>query len=342
MSDNNDKHIESASLDEALEFIYKLIYSTSLPLKPDLLKENDKLSRIYDYLVELRGVVSAFSKGDFSPDIKIKGFLGGSLKNLQANLCHLIWQVEMVASGDFSQRVEFMGEFATAFNSMVVRLHRSLEDLRQQEELLTSFTENLKQEIAVRIKAEEALRLSEERYKALATLDPLTGQYNRRQFFHLAIAEFARIQRCKGIMSLCMLDVDMFKKFNDTYGHLNGDICLRHIAEISRASLRKMDIQGRYGGEEFIFIFPETDHDNGMLVAERLRSTLASTPVKLEDGKEVFVTASIGLTEVRGDNMNPDVEQASRDSIQAADDALYKAKADGRNRVVSSRDVKAA
>ena len=324
--------------DESLDLIYRLIFSTSTPEATELVENNEQFSQIYDYLVELRQIVISFAKGDFTRDVKLKGFLGGSLKNLQANLRHLSWQVEMVAAGDFSQRVDFMGEFSTAFNSMVVRLHQSLEDLRQQEELLTSFTESLKQEIAVRIKAEEALRISEERYRTLAALDPLTGQYNRRHFFKLAISEVARLKRNNGFMTLCMLDVDFFKKFNDNYGHLNGDLCLQQLSTIASSAMRQMDVMGRYGGEEFIFLFPETGNEDGLQVAERLRSSVEETPIELNDGKKVNITVSIGVATIEGSKVISKPEMVLREAIQAADTALYKAKAEGRNKVVNSLD----
>ena len=158
-----------SELDKLTQLLQGLLISRSVPALPKEFENNKSVIEIYDYLVVLRELVAAYAKGEFLSDHKLKGYIGGSLKALQGNLSHLCWQVEMVAAGDFSQRVEFMGEFATAFNTMVVRLHRSLEDLRQHEELLTSFTdtESLKQEIAVRIKAEEALRISEERYRTL-------------------------------------------------------------------------------------------------------------------------------------------------------------------------------
>ena len=317
--------------DESLDLIYRLIFSTSTPEATELVENNEQFSQIYDYLVELRQIVISFAKGDFTRDVKLKGFLGGSLKNLQANLRHLSWQVEMVAAGDFSQRVDFMGEFSTAFNSMVVRLHQSLEDLRQQEELLTSFTESLKQEIAVRIKAEEALRISEERYRTLAALDPLTG-------LKLAISEVARLKRNNGFMTLCMLDVDFFKKFNDNYGHLNGDLCLQQLSIIASSAMRQMDVMGRDGGEEFIFLFPETGNEDGLQVAERLRSSVEETPIELNDGKKVNITVSIGVATIEGSKVISKPEMVLREAIQAADTALYKAKAEGRNKVVNSLD----
>ena len=328
-----------SELDQLIQLLNGLLMGASTPAMPKDLENNKKIKKIYDYMVVLRELVASYAKGEFSADRELKGYIGGSLKALQGNLRHLSWQVEMVAAGDFSQRVEFMGEFAIAFNSMVVRLHRSLEDLRQHEELLTSFTESLKEEIAVRIKAEEALRISEERYRTLSAQDPLTGQYNRRHFFNLAISEFSRLKRNNGTLTLCMMDVDHFKNFNDTYGHLNGDLALQQLGKISADSLRQMDFLGRYGGEEFIFLLPETDHDLGMQIAERLRNSIAATPVKLENGKSANITVSIGLTAVDGKSITGKPNSALREAIQTADNALYKAKADGRNRVVSCKQL---
>lgn len=338
VDEHKDTNASESELNAGLDLIYGLIFSAGSPEATELVKNNEQFSQIYDYLVELRQIVISFAKGDFTKDVKLRGFLGGSLKNLQANLRHLSWQVEIVAAGDFSQRVDFMGEFSTTFNSMVIRLHQSLEDLRQQEELLTAFTESLKQEIAVRIKAEEALRLSEERYRTLAALDPLTGQYNRCHFFNLALSEVARLKRNNGVITLCMLDVDFFKKFNDNYGHLNGDLCLQQLTKTAHSALRQMDIMGRYGGEEFIFLFPETGHEGGVQVAERLRSAIEETPIELDDGQMVGITVSIGVTVIEGSKITNKPDVVLREAVQLADAALYKAKAEGRNKVISSFD----
>lgn len=339
MPDKNADSPQNNELKEALELLNALLFSGRLPSEPKLLENNADFAIIYNHLLQLRKAVSAFSRGDFSHKVEINGVMGTSLKNFQTSLNHLARQAEIIAGGDFSQRVEFMGRFASAFNSMAARLHRSLDDLRCKEKLFSSFTESLKQEIAVRIQAEETLRLSEERYKMLAAIDPLTGLYNRRYFFHLAISEFSRIKRSKGIISMGMMDVDFFKNFNDLYGHLNGDICLQHISRLSEASLRQTDVIGRYGGEEFIFLLPETGYASGMLVADRLRAALADTPVRLQDGRKVSITVSIGLTFVHGDTIGNELEKSLLKSIEAADNAMYKAKKEGRNRVVSNQEL---
>ena len=332
----SDKFHACPEVDELITLLIELLNNASLPELPQKFEDDEKVKYVYNYLCAVRNVCQSFALGDFSDHIHLKGYVGGFLKNLQANLQHLTWQVEMVANGDFSQRVDFMGEFSAAFNSMVVRLHKSLEDLRQQEELLTSFTESLKKEIAERIKAEEALRISEDRYRTMAALDSLTGQYNRRHFMHLASVELERLRRKGRVFSLCMLDADHFKKFNDTYGHLNGDACLKHIVGVISKVLRKVDILARYGGEEFVIFLPETHQQAALLVAERIRHKIESTPVLLESGETAHITLSIGVTTMPSDFFEGSPEDILRRAIQRADIALYEAKTEGRNRVKGS------
>jgi diguanylate cyclase (GGDEF)-like protein len=172
-------------------------------------------------------------------------------------------------------------------------------------------------------KLAEARRLLE----TLATTDPLTGLYNRRQIITRLEEECERIQR--GGIGLCclMLDVDHFKRVNDTYGHLQGDEVLKMIAVQARASLRAYDVVGRYGGEEFIALLPETDLDTAQAVAERIRRAIeASVILKTATGQPEPTTVSLGLTRWRaGDTADA--------LIHRADEALYRAKANGRNRI---------
>ncbi len=102
--------------------------------------------------------------------------------------------------------------------------------------------------------------------------------------------------------------------------------------------MRQMDVMGRYGGEEFIFLFPETGNEDGLQVAERLRSSVEETPIELNDGKKVNITVSIGVATIEGSKVISKPEMVLREAIQAADTALYKAKAEGRNKVVNSLD----
>lgn len=172
-------------------------------------------------------------------------------------------------------------------------------------------------------KLAEARRLLE----TLATTDPLTGLSNRRQIMARLEEECERIQRGGIGLSCIMLDVDHFKQVNDTYGHQQGDEVLKMIASQARASLRAYDVVGRYGGEEFIVLLPETDLETAQAVAERLHLAIqASAILKTATGHPQPTTVSLGLTQWRsGDTVDT--------LIHRADEALYRAKANGRNRI---------
>lgn len=165
----------------------------------------------------------------------------------------------------------------------------------------------------------------------MAITDPLTGLHNRRYMeSHLAtLAEQASL-RAKPL-ALMLLDIDYFKSINDTYGHDAGDDVLREFATRIRKSIRGIDLACRYGGEEFVVVMPETDLHVAGMVAERLRRSIASEPFAIEKGaKRIDVTISIGIStlETKG--------EAIGDVLKRADQALYRAKNDGRNRVVAA------
>lgn len=166
----------------------------------------------------------------------------------------------------------------------------------------------------------------EEELLRLATTDALTGLPNRRSFLERAQAEFDRLQRYGGKAGLLMLDIDFFKKVNDNHGHAAGDEVLRGFAQTCRGVLRMTDVAGRLGGEEFAVLLPETACDKAFELAERLRQTLAATPIETTDGA-LFITVSIGIASLTGDS--PSLEQV----MAKADEALYRAKSNGRNRV---------
>ena len=160
-----------------------------------------------------------------------------------------------------------------------------------------------------------------------ATTDALTGLQNRRSFFANAERELARMQRGKtDTGALIMIDLDHFKRINDTYGHGTGDEVLRHLASTLMNTLRRSDHAGRLGGEEFALLLPDTSEEQGLLLAERLRVSIAETPVTTPTG-DIFFTASMGLTLLAGTDHDIDT------ALARADDALYRAKEAGRNRV---------
>ena len=163
--------------------------------------------------------------------------------------------------------------------------------------------------------------------RRLTTTDQLTGALNRYQFFEMAHAEQARWERYGHPLSGIMIDADHFKRINDTYGHAAGDEVLRHLARLCREELRELDILARLGGEEFAILLPATDGQAAVAVAERLRKRLEQTPVQLEDGRAVTITASFGVSALSEDT--PTIAAM----LKFADSALYAAKRNGRNRV---------
>ncbi|MUM77122.1 PAS domain S-box protein [Pseudodesulfovibrio sp. F-1] len=171
----------------------------------------------------------------------------------------------------------------------------------------------------------ERARLERE-MKRLATTDALTGAGNRHEFFRLAEQELRRARRYGHALSVIMLDIDYFKSINDTHGHQTGDAVLKALSALVRASLRDTDIFGRLGGEEFAIVLPETDLENGRRVAQRLREDLAGLTVRLRD-KAVNFTVSIGIAALKNK------DRVIEDTVNRADEALYRAKRMGRNRV---------
>lgn len=161
----------------------------------------------------------------------------------------------------------------------------------------------------------------------LATTDGLTGLYNHRTFQTRLSEELLRAERYNKSIILLLLDIDHFKRFNDTYGHQTGDEVLKIIAKIIRGNTRKVDFPARYGGEEFAIILPESDCGHAMVVAERIRTAVMEYPFYLKDGIRVQITVSIGISCFPKDAMQKE------DLIKKADTALYSAKNAGRNRV---------
>lgn len=161
----------------------------------------------------------------------------------------------------------------------------------------------------------------------MSVLDGLTGLYNRRQFELGLEQEFNRTKRHPADFSLAILDIDFFKKVNDTYGHQYGDYVLKTVADLMKASFRKTDLLYRYGGEELVMIMPETNIEGALIPVQRLRRSIEEYGFDY-NGVKAKVTASIGLT------MNFGEFKTATDLLKSADEALYKAKESGRNRVI--------
>lgn len=162
-----------------------------------------------------------------------------------------------------------------------------------------------------------------------ALTDPLTGLSNRRQYEMLFARELDRYRRHGTSLALGMIDLDHFKQINDKHGHEFGDQVLRAVADAFQAPLRSCDILGRFGGEEFILILPETRLDQAVSIAERMRQSLRSAAI-IKDGHTIQITATFAMTEIC------DKDQNISDIIRRADEALYQGKRDGRDRVMQA------
>ena len=173
----------------------------------------------------------------------------------------------------------------------------------------------------------------EAQVRAMALHDPLTGLSNRRELFVQMGHELARGRRSGQPLTACIMDLDYFKRINDTHGHGVGDQVLMQVADILRACLRETDLVGRIGGEEFVLVLPETGATGAATVLERCRETIESSPVPLENGRFLTVTASFGAVLWQpGHPASNTLSEAQL--VSRADEALYQAKGAGRNRVV--------
>jgi diguanylate cyclase (GGDEF)-like protein len=189
------------------------------------------------------------------------------------------------------------------------------------EELLL----RLKRVLKERDLTKERIRMMEKLQK-LAVTDGLTKLYNSRSFYSQLETEVDRFNRYKHPLSLLLLDLDHFKDYNDTYGHLEGDKILVHFSQIIKSCLRANDTAYRYGGEEFTVILPETGGEEAGTVAQRIRAALEAERFSPVNGKKVKITISIGVTEYQ-----PREELST--FIQRADRAMYRSKQKGRNMV---------
>lgn len=165
----------------------------------------------------------------------------------------------------------------------------------------------------------------------LSLTDPLTGLYNRRHLDNNLEREFLRAKRYKNNLSIAVIDIDFFKKVNDTYGHLCGDYVLKEVAYMILDTLRKTDLVFRYGGEEFVAILTETPLDKAVIPLERLRRTIEAYPFTYK-GAEFQVTISIGV------NSTESGVETAGEFLDGADKALYSAKSNGRNQIITLQD----
>lgn len=192
------------------------------------------------------------------------------------------------------------------------------------------FSLNLLMTMTRRIRGNNSLILEsrelQKKYKRHATVDNLTGLYNRRWFDGMFQRVASRCEREHKPLCVLMLDVDHFKRFNDTYGHQAGDFVLFVLGIVLKARFRPTDLIARYGGEEFVVLMPNTNKENAKTAAERVRIAIAETALEMPDGTQLpSITISMGIGEY---SYGEDIKAL----LGRADEALYRAKAAGRNR----------
>lgn len=179
---------------------------------------------------------------------------------------------------------------------------------------------------------QKELLASNRRLELLSITDGLTQLYNHRYFQEEMARTFEESLRYQRPLALALIDLDFFKKVNDSYGHAVGDEVLKAVSKIFLESIRTSDLAARYGGEEFAVMMPETTMEDALQFAEKIRTMVASTPVQTKDGKEIHVTVSIGVAAVPHPRL-----RTARDLIDDADRNLYEAKQGGRNQVYAER-----
>jgi diguanylate cyclase (GGDEF)-like protein len=215
-----------------------------------------------------------------------------------------------------------------SIDELVLDANRRLVEMNQNYEAIVRRLEDLLSE-KERLTAQ--LRKANLELSTLAATDSLTDLPNKRAFLQALGRDLARADREAQPISLVMLDVDFFKKFNDTYGHQTGDEVLRLVGNVLKAAVRTGDVAARYGGEEFAIILPATDSAGAQLVAERVRTRLEAASITDPAGP-LHVTASLGVATLSGPGCRSDGAKL----VARADAALYRAKQAGRNRVAAA------
>lgn len=187
----------------------------------------------------------------------------------------------------------------------------------------------LKQEMDIRKAREQELENLTRTFQELSNLDGLTGVANRRRFDDVYDKEWRSAKRDGAVMSVLMLDIDIFKAYNDRYGHLKGDSCLTRVAQcLKREVKRPRDLVARYGGEEFVLVLPETDAAGAMRIAENIRERVRELDIEHQDSATGIVSVSLGAATGRPTEMS-----SPADLLSSSDKALYRAKLEGRDRV---------
>lgn len=283
-------------------------------------KFDDFLMALRDHQTELNYELN-FKVANTVVPLSISGILEGEKIYLIAferteEVDRLYNEIMSIMNGQVSQ----LRQASKEHEETIQRNNRELDEFsRLTNELIIAQSELAKKNL-------ELEKANAQLYE-LATHDMLTGAENRRFFFERLEEELRAFERTGHPLALLWMDIDHFKRINDTFGHLVGDKVLQSVGEVHRSLLRSIDHFCRFGGEEFAILLPDTDYEGAIVVAERLRKSLAENGYESRKGKVSF-TVSIGVGVVKDEPMNLE------ELLEAVDTFLYQAKHQGRNCVV--------
>lgn len=400
-------------LNEALEAI--LLNRPYVPLEvddttKDLSNVLSQVNQLAECVRQVNTYIIDLSNGMLDIEMPPRSnYLAAGLKQLHSNLNHLTWQTQQIAQGDYKHKVDFMGDFAEAFNSMTAQLQEREMILRTQNEIIGTIfdhieclfilsADNRQKAFYINGTARKVFNISrisdfsacvenseflsqlinlnmdtdmhrelfnpdtnkwygiissnlqwiedkpavlfyctdithhkkrEETLERDAHIDPLTGVYNRRAFDVCIRRDFQHAKRLYMSIALLIIDIDFFKAYNDTYGHVQGDICLISVAKCIRSSVRRStDFVARFGGEEFVVLLPNTDYESAMKVAEKIRSAVQNLEILNQSNHSEITktTVSIGVSAIL-----PTPGTTPMHLLHMADTALYRSKNAGRN-----------
>ncbi|MDA1044531.1 MAG: GGDEF domain-containing protein [Verrucomicrobia bacterium] len=207
------------------------------------------------------------------------------------------------------------------------RENESMDEAEKISSYVTEMIEALQGKLMDVDRYAQDLKTANKKLVEIAVNDGLTGLFNHKHAMHTLRIELERAIRFSHPLSICMIDIDEFKKFNDTHGHPVGDKALARVGQILLDNIRTVDIAARYGGEEFMVIIPETMPTDTMEVAERIRRAVETSAFDVGGGKSVRMTVSVGISAYMGVIMTPE------ELVASADKNLYKAKRTGKNKV---------
>ena len=305
-----------------LEIITRVRQSIKALKNERLLKENEK--RLRDILDSIHAgivIIDAESHSIIDVNPMAEEIIGYSRDNIIGNICH-----KFICSAE-KGKCPITDLNKSVDNSEKTLINRNGETVPILK-TVTKTTLNGRLHLVESFLDISAIKKIQKELEILSVTDSLTGLYNRRYFFGLCNKEFNRSLRAENPFSLMMMDLDLFKKINDNYGHQIGDKALKFFADTAKSMLREYDTICRFGGEEFAVLCPETEIEDALLIAERIREKIEESLISAEEFSVNF-TVSIGVAKLKNDDKSID------DIISRADKALYKAKYSGRNKVCS-------